>query len=290
MDPIGPVPAIIDGWLLRDLPAAAIDALIQTVGPGSGSPLLSVELRHLGGRLADAAPGHGALASLEAGFATATYSVVPDTDRAIAVGRHAAMLRSSLAPWEAERNYPNFAERSFDLADLFSAADCERLGRVKAQYDPENLIVSTHPVSVDRHLDVVAGDQVEYPRRGPRRSPCHGRLSLGSRAVAQLFTSSLPAPDRSRRGRRHPRGGVAGQARHIRAGGPEDSLRLRVMSPAAIHGRLRRQRSRGPMRRRSAQRPLLGAPGRIRTADAQLRTLPLYPLSYGGADRNRSAP
>ncbi len=111
MDPIGPVPAIIDGWLLRDLPAAAIDALIQTVGPGSGSPLLSVELRHLGGRLADAAPGHGALASLEAGFATATYSVVPDTDRAIAVGRHAAMLRSSLAPWEAERNYPNFAER-----------------------------------------------------------------------------------------------------------------------------------------------------------------------------------
>ena len=33
-----------------------------------------------------------------------------------------------------------------------------------------------------------------------------------------------------------------------------------------------------------------GAPGRIRTADAQLRTLPLYPLSYGGADRNRSAP
>ncbi len=32
-----------------------------------------------------------------------------------------------------------------------------------------------------------------------------------------------------------------------------------------------------------------GAPGRIRTADAQLRTLPLYPLSYGGAGPNRSA-
>ena len=33
-----------------------------------------------------------------------------------------------------------------------------------------------------------------------------------------------------------------------------------------------------------------GAPGRTRTADAHLRTVPLYPLSYGGADRNRSAP
>ena len=157
MDPVGPVPAFIDGWLLRDLPAAAIDALVQTAGPGSGSPLDSVELRHLGARLADAAPDNGALASLEAGFATAAYSLVPDTDRAIAVGRHAAMLRSSLTPWEAELNYPNFAERSFDLADLFSPAACERLGRVKAQYDPGGLIVATHPVPVVGHPGVLAG-------------------------------------------------------------------------------------------------------------------------------------
>jgi hypothetical protein len=161
MDPVGPVPAFIDGWLLRDLPPAAIDALVQTAGAGSGSPLLSVELRHLGARLADAAPDHGALASLEAGFATATYSVVPDTDRAIAVGRHAAMLRSSLTPWEAERNYPNFAERSFHLAELFSPAACERLGRVKAQYDPEDLIVATHPVPVGDRAEVLTGDHVE---------------------------------------------------------------------------------------------------------------------------------
>ena len=146
MDPVGPVPAFIDGWLLADLPPAAIDAFVHAAGPGSGSPLLSVELRHLGARLAEAAPEHGVLASLDAGFATATYSVVPDTDRALAVGRHAATLRASLARWEAERNYPNFAERSFDLADLFSPEACERLGRVKAQYDPGNLILATHPV------------------------------------------------------------------------------------------------------------------------------------------------
>ncbi len=51
MDPVDPVPASIDGWLLADLPSAAIDALVEAAGPGSGSPLLSVELRHLGGAL-----------------------------------------------------------------------------------------------------------------------------------------------------------------------------------------------------------------------------------------------
>jgi hypothetical protein len=148
MDPVGPVPAFIDGWLLADLPPAAIDTFVAATGPGSRSPLLSVELRHLGAALAEAAPDHGALASLEAGFATATYSVVPDTDRALAVGPHAARLRAALTPWEAERNYPNFAERSFDLADLFSPEACERLRRVKAQYDPGDLILATHPVPV----------------------------------------------------------------------------------------------------------------------------------------------
>ena len=32
-----------------------------------------------------------------------------------------------------------------------------------------------------------------------------------------------------------------------------------------------------------------GAPGRIRTADASLRTAALYPLSYGGAGAKRTA-
>ena len=148
MDPVGPVPAFIDGWLLEDLPSAAIDALIEAAGPGSGSPLLSVELRHLGARLADAAPQHGALASLDAGYATATYSLTPDAETATTVERHAATLRARLAPWEAERNYPNFADRSSDLSSIFSSAACERLDRVKAQYDPDDLIRSRHPVPV----------------------------------------------------------------------------------------------------------------------------------------------
>jgi FAD/FMN-containing dehydrogenase len=146
MDPVDPVPISMDGRLLADLPSAAIDALAEAAGPESGSPLLSVELRHLGGALLDAAPEHGALASLEARFATATISLVPNADMAAAVERHSAIVRAALAPWEAERNYPNFAERSFSVSDFHSPATCERLGRVKAKYDPRDLIRSTHPI------------------------------------------------------------------------------------------------------------------------------------------------
>jgi FAD/FMN-containing dehydrogenase len=147
MDPVDPVPAFVDGWLLADLPSAAIDALVEAAGAGSGSPLLSVELRHLGGALADAAADHGALASLDAKFLTATISLVPNANMAAAVERHAAIVRASLAPWEAERNYPNFAERSFQGPAFHSPPTLKRLGRVKAQYDPRDLIRSTHPIA-----------------------------------------------------------------------------------------------------------------------------------------------
>ena len=145
MDPVDPVPASIDGWLLADLPPAAIDALVEAAGPGSGSPLLSVELRHLGGALADAAPDHGALASLDAGFAAATISLVPNADMAAAVERHAAVVRAALAPWEAERNYSNFAERSFDVAGLPLARD---LRTAQAASRPS----TTRKTSFDRRI------------------------------------------------------------------------------------------------------------------------------------------
>ena len=106
MDPVDPSPAFVDGMLLAGLPAAAVDALVQAAGPGSRSPLLSVELRHLGGALDDAAPAHGALASLEAGFAEVAVSLVLNAEMAAAVERHAALVRAALAPWDAGGTTP----------------------------------------------------------------------------------------------------------------------------------------------------------------------------------------
>ena len=60
-DPDHPVPGIGDGSMLDVLPAAAIDGLVDVAGANADFPLLSVELRHLGGELRHARGHHGAL-------------------------------------------------------------------------------------------------------------------------------------------------------------------------------------------------------------------------------------
>jgi hypothetical protein len=71
---------------------------------------------------------------------------VPNANVAAATERHAAIVRASLASWEAERSYANFAERSPHARDFHSPATRKRLGRVKAQYDPRDVIRAAHPI------------------------------------------------------------------------------------------------------------------------------------------------
>ena len=67
MDPPTPVPYTSESLLTHELPASAIDSLVEAVGPGSGSQLASVELRHSGGALSRAPHGRRS-ARLSAGL------------------------------------------------------------------------------------------------------------------------------------------------------------------------------------------------------------------------------
>src|SRR3954451_18894249 len=60
MDPPQPVPGASEYSMVGDLTPEAIDALVDVTGHESGSPLLSVELRPLGGALARSREDHGA--------------------------------------------------------------------------------------------------------------------------------------------------------------------------------------------------------------------------------------
>ncbi|MGH3936598.1 MAG: FAD-binding oxidoreductase [Pseudonocardiaceae bacterium] len=146
MDPDGPVPAFGDGMLVGALPAAGIDAFLAVVGPGSDSPLLSAELRHLGGALEPGPAKYGAVSALDGAFAMFGVGITPDAGSAAAVRRSVEALYAAMVPWSAGRSYLNFAERPKAGPALFGADTYRRLCEIKAAYDPTDLIRANHPV------------------------------------------------------------------------------------------------------------------------------------------------
>jgi hypothetical protein len=146
MDPEHPVPGAADGMLLRDFPEEAIDAIVAAAGAGSGSPLLSVEVRHLGGALGRMQPGHGALATIEAGFAMFAVGMAMTPELGAAVRAHIEIVQAALASWDAGRDYLNFTERRERGERLFGGTTYRRLQSVKGKVDPEDVFRSNHPV------------------------------------------------------------------------------------------------------------------------------------------------
>jgi UDP-N-acetylenolpyruvoylglucosamine reductase len=146
MDPPHPVPGVGDGMALAELAPEAIAALVAAAGPGSGNPLLSVELRQLGGAVAEPAPGQGAVGHLDARFALFAVGMALDEEMGAAAAAGAEAVKAALAPWRAARDYFNFADRPRDGAGFYPPETFRRLREVKAATDPGELFRATHPI------------------------------------------------------------------------------------------------------------------------------------------------
>jgi Berberine and berberine like len=146
MDPPEPVPYWGDSMLVGELPAAAIDSLVAAIGPGSGSQLLSVELRHCGGSLSRAPQDAGALATLPGSFLLFGVGFVPVPEAMTPTRAWLGAMMASLEPYDAGR-YLNYSEERFEMTQAFPPETVERLREVKQRYDPDNLFHSNHPVA-----------------------------------------------------------------------------------------------------------------------------------------------
>ncbi|MCA0294452.1 MAG: FAD-dependent oxidoreductase [Actinobacteria bacterium] len=145
MDPPAPVPIHADGWLQAELDAGAIEAVLSVAGPGVDSPLLTVDLRHLGGALTPGG-GDGAIDGLPGAFLGFAIGVTPVPPAVPPVRAAVSALLEAVSPWRPEGMYLNFAEQPSDVSSFFDAATWARLREVKAAYDPHDLIRSNHPV------------------------------------------------------------------------------------------------------------------------------------------------
>lgn len=140
-DPETPVPGIGGrSIVIADLSDEAIDTLVQLCGAGSGSPLLTVDLRHLGGALGQAPEGAGVLGSLEGEFAMAAVGVPMGPVTPEAITAHLDKLHDGLEAFSTGGTYLNFAEVPSDGSTAFGAEAQAELRRVKAQVDPERVI------------------------------------------------------------------------------------------------------------------------------------------------------
>jgi FAD/FMN-containing dehydrogenase len=143
MDPEHPVPGVGDGGMLADVDDELIDAVVERV---VGSPLLGLEIRHLGGAVARPQPEHGAVASFDAPYVMFAVAIAP-TPEAHAAGSAAVhAVSEAVEPWKAVHSYLNFHESS-SAQSFWTETALHRLRRVKAHYDPHNVMRSNHELA-----------------------------------------------------------------------------------------------------------------------------------------------
>jgi hypothetical protein len=136
-EPTIPVPVQKDLTLLHSLPPEAVDALIGTAGPDSGSPMLLVELRRLGGALAQNSAAPSAFSHREAAYMVHTVGLnVPPNPEAVA--RAGQRIHVAVRPWAIDGMFANFvATTSQDrIRTAYNGASLRRLQTTARHYDP----------------------------------------------------------------------------------------------------------------------------------------------------------
>jgi hypothetical protein len=144
MDPEQPMPAISDSMMLDGIDEATIDRLVDATGPGSGSPLLIVELRHLGGALARYAGG--ATGRLDGEYLYFAAGIPMDPAVVAALEAHFAIVSSALAPQSSGKHFLNFAERPVDPVAFYGEETYARLRTIKAEVDPLEIFRGNHEI------------------------------------------------------------------------------------------------------------------------------------------------
>jgi FAD binding domain/Berberine and berberine like len=145
MDPREPLPALLESAFLEELPAKAIEDFVAACRPEPGSPLASVELGHMGGAMARTAPQHGARASFPGAYSMFAIGVPEDAGSAAAILHELGRVRDAAAAHEVGA-YLNYVDVPSDPGRFFDPDTLARLRKVKAQYDPGNVIRANHEV------------------------------------------------------------------------------------------------------------------------------------------------
>ncbi|GIH94862.1 FAD-binding oxidoreductase [Planobispora siamensis] len=139
MDPSDPVEVIGDHLLLGELGDAGIDALLEVVGAGSGSPLIAAGLRQLGGAYGEPDPSGGALNHLTARYGYSGGGVPGLSGTKEEILARIPVVRDALTPWDTGRTAPTFVERFDQPQGHLDAETVAAVDAVRDRVDPGGL-------------------------------------------------------------------------------------------------------------------------------------------------------
>jgi FAD/FMN-containing dehydrogenase len=139
MDPLDPLPYEADHFLLDDLPREGQDAWLSVAASEAGDALAFVELRQIGGAIAEADPSGGVLNRL--GGASALYALGVLTGEASdrRITEQLRALRDAVAPWDTGFTAPTFAAGWDPRQKSFDDATAEQVQRVRDRVDPDGV-------------------------------------------------------------------------------------------------------------------------------------------------------
>ncbi len=138
-DPTEPAPSWVTGAMLSDLDQDFATAFLTRVGPGVDTPLMVVELRHLGGATASDVPGGTAVSGRGATHTIGVVALLHPGLEVAVVEAAARRLLDDVAPWRSPQGNPNFANilaSAKEAAMGWPEGVFERLQEVRARYDP----------------------------------------------------------------------------------------------------------------------------------------------------------
>lgn len=145
-EPSDPMPALEHGQLLSGLDDLAIDDLVAIASDPTTLPLMMVQIRGLGGAMAEDAGSNGAVRAVPEPFALFAMGLDLGPGMRDAVSAAFGELDAVVERLTNGRRLPNFGGDHQDANDGYDLATLERLREVKRRRDPNGTIRSNKPV------------------------------------------------------------------------------------------------------------------------------------------------
>lgn len=145
-EPTDPTPAMEVATLLRDLDADAVDRLLAAVGDPARTPLMSIQLRHLGGALADPSRVPAVASQVEEPYLLFALGIPAVPELAAAIPHGFAALLDAVAAEATGRSTFTLGVAPDGLERVYAEGDLTRLRAVKAAVDPDSRVRSNRPL------------------------------------------------------------------------------------------------------------------------------------------------